>query len=195
MSQDICIAHLRIDPAELRKGEYGCDPALCKNRVCCSVFDIAVTQEEEQRLRSLLPLIEPFCPWLSDGEDPILHTPWELFLRKRADGLCWFNFRDEEGRAWCGIHAAALKAGVNPYAWKPLNCAVWPFLRDGSQRLTLDEDSSFPCLRNSASGHPQDDPELLALLSQLAESLGTAPHLSPAEPASAPESQPEEPQK
>ncbi len=166
------IAQMRVAGRELRRGTYGCDPALCKARVCCSVFDIAITHEERDRLISLLPRMVPFCPWLAEGEEPFLTTPWELFIRKRPDGLCWFNFRDDAGRAWCGVHAAALAAGENPYAWKPLNCASWPFLRDGSGRLTLDDDASFPCLRHCANDATVPDPELLALLRQLADGLG-----------------------
>lgn len=156
------VAHLRADEAELRRGAYACDPALCKGRVCCAVFDVAVTHEEQARLRTLLPRVAAFCPWLTEGEDPFLLTPWEIFIRKRRDGLCWFNFVDEQGRAWCGVHAAALAAGENPYAWKPLNCALWPFLRDGSGRLTLDDDTSFPCLRHTPAS-PEHVPQHLVL--------------------------------
>lgn len=171
---DLVTGGLRVDEEELRRGEFRCDPALCKNRVCCGVFDIAITFEERDRILRLLPQIIKCCPGLSAKDSPFLLTPCEIFIRKRPDGLCWFNVPDGQGRVWCGIHAAALAAGENPYTWKPLNCALWPFLRDGVGRLTLDEDASFPCLRHHAAQalhNARVDPELHALLEQLAASL------------------------
>lgn len=156
-----------IDEGQFCQRSYGCDPQLCKDGVCCAVFDVAITFEEKARIENIFDKLYEFCPWLKDGESPFQLTPCELFIRKRPDGLCWFNYRDDAGRCWCAIHAAALMAGENPFSWKPLNCSLWPFLRDGENRLEVDMHDDFPCLKLNADNVA--DEELLKLIEAIAQ--------------------------
>ncbi len=161
-----------IDDQEFCRLEYKCDPELCKDGVCCAVFDIAITFEERDRIETLLDRVKKYCPWLEDGESPFQLTPCELFIRKRPDGLCWFNYRDSKGRCWCALHSAALEAGENPFKWKPLNCSLWPFLRDGMGRLEVDTHTKAPCLRINISGKAEE--ELISMLEEIVEGMADA---------------------
>lgn len=166
---DLKYGEFFVDEAELRKLKYKCDPALCKGDVCCAIFDIAITFEEKERIEGLMGRLLEYCPWLADGESAFKLTPCELFIRKRESGLCWFNYKDEQGRCWCALHSAALDAGENPFEWKPLNCSFWPFLRDGVGRLEVDTNTPAPCLVENPEGAV--DGKLVAMLEQIVVGL------------------------
>ena len=156
----------RIARKELTGCSYKCDPALCTGHVCCGIFDIAITFSEREKITSLLPELTAFCPWLAGNPDIFKITPCEIFIAKRENNMCIFNWEDTEGRAWCAIHTLALKKGLNPFQTKPLNCSMWPFLRDGNDRLELDKDTTAPCLKFHSE--PQEaDPELLQMLDHI----------------------------
>lgn len=164
---DLEFGKFKIDERELLKRSYRCDPGLCKGGVCCAVFDIAVTFEEKDRIEKLIPKILKYCPWLETEADFFKLTPCELFIKKRENGLCIFNWQDEQDRCWCALHSAALEDGLNPFSLKPLNCSMWPFLRDGENRLELDTKTPAPCLKEKTDSVP--DAELLAMLNMIKE--------------------------
>lgn len=173
MDMEINFCGLTVQHGELCRGEYCCEPKLCGEGVCCAHFDIAITLEEHERISGLLARVLEFCPWVVEegASGAFKRTPSEIFINKRPGGKCWFNFRTPEGRWLCGLHAAALKAGENPYAWKPLNCALWPFLRDGAGNLTLDTGSGLPCVRGRDDAN-EPDKELYRMIGDIAEALG-----------------------
>ncbi len=168
MGKELQFGKFSVDSQELEKGEYSCDPILCKGSVCCGVFDIAVTVEERLRITELLGELEELCPWLKDYTNAFKVTPCEIFIKKREDGLCLFNWEDQEGRAWCALHTLALKKGQNPFRVKPLNCSLWPFLRDGNNHLELDTHTDAPCLKFDLKKKTPNE-ELLAMLEALCE--------------------------
>lgn len=173
---DLHYSGLKVNHNELCKGEYHCQPRLCGDNVCCAKFDIAITLEERDRIAGLLPLLVEYCPWLENAADsPFLQTPCEVFIRKRPEGQCWFNYQDYEGRWWCALHSAALRDGENPFAWKPLNCSLWPFLRDGANRLHLDDSTRAPCLQIKSEPTDQTmDMNLLDMLEKIGQGLSDA---------------------
>ncbi len=155
-----------LSAEELQGCSYRCDPALCRGRVCCAIFDIAITLEERTRIYNLLAELYPLCPWLETESSPFQITPCEIFIKKRENGLCIFNWEDADGNAWCALHTLALQRGENPFKVKPLNCSLWPFLRDGNNQLELDRKTNAPCLNYTSEADLQD-PELLNLLQSL----------------------------
>ncbi len=157
-----------IAESEISSCHYSCDPSCCKGNVCCKTFDIAITFEERNRIEDLLPELYQYCPWLKDMENCFQLTPCELFIRKQSNGLCVFNWLDDNGGAWCALHTLALKKGLNPFKVKPLNCSLWPFLRDGADHLELDRETPAPCL-NFTDTQGTADPELLHMLGCIAE--------------------------
>lgn len=168
MPDDLAFGTLRVAPDALTTHAYRCDPALCRDASCCARFDVALTHAEADRIRDRLPELLPFCPWLQeDGQlvDPFHLTPCEIILRKRADGTCLLNHQADDGRLYCAVHSWALAHGENPFAVKPLACSLWPFVRDGADRCTLDHESAPPCL--TPKSDPNPDPELLALLTSI----------------------------
>lgn len=168
MPPDLHVGTLRVDPAALTSHAYRCDPSLCRDCFCCARFDVALTREEAARIESLLPELVAYCPWLEEEGrlvDPFHPTPCEIILRKRADGACILNHDAGDGRLYCAIHSWALARGKNPFAFKPLPCSLWPFVRDGADRCTLDLQSAPPCLTPKSDSAP--DPELLALLQSI----------------------------
>ena len=167
MNEILKFGEYTIARKELKSCQYKCDPALCTGHVCCAVFDIAITISERDRISTLLPELEEYCPWMRGNPEFFKITPCEIFIRKRGNGLCIFNWEDTEGRAWCAIHTLALKKGLNPFKLKPLNCSMWPFLRDGGNQLELDRDTPAPCLKFHAE-RPEDDPELRLMLEDIA---------------------------
>lgn len=158
-------------PEGMRDFDYLCDPALCREHVCCGHFDIAISAEEKERILALLPRLKRFCPWLADEPDIFRETSCFLFLCKRQ-GLCVLNFpvngRNAEDGYYCALHALALQDGENPYAVKPRGCALWPLLEDGAGNLRVDDETTrFPCLRRREDCSAEPAPELQKLWESL----------------------------
>ncbi len=168
MSKLLKFGEYTVDSSELETGEYKCDPALCKGNVCCAIFDIAVTFEERIRISEYIYELYKYCPWLKDFKNVFKITPCEILIKKRENNLCLFNWEDEEGRAWCALHSLALEKGENPFKLKPLNCSLWPFLRDGNNNLELDRHTNAPCLKLNNT-KVEKDPELLAMLKDISK--------------------------
>lgn len=160
------------EPENLRRFTYACEPALCREKVCCAHFDIAVSAAERERIIKRLPRLRRYCPWLPENADAVFTaTPCFLFIKKQANGLCLFNFpangRDAQDGYYCAIHALALAEGENPYAVKPRGCALWPFLEDGAGNLRVDDETTvFPCLR-PCPARAAADPHFTELLDAL----------------------------
>ncbi|GHV19123.1 hypothetical protein AGMMS49959_03080 [Planctomycetales bacterium] len=150
--------------AELKNYRYVCAPEQCGERVCCRIFDIAVTAEERERIGARREELASYCPWLAATTELFTVTPHFILLKKRDDGLCVFNYA-ANGGYYCALHALALARGENPYRAKPRGCATWPFLADNDGTLHLDK--TAPCLRRVTPPAAQADANLLALISEL----------------------------
>jgi lysine-N-methylase len=125
---------LRHDPAQ----RFTC--ARCTR--CCRHFDVAVTEEEAQRLRrpALARLWSAttgatIALQSDDVGDPLESAPGGLLrLRRRTDGAC--GFLAEDGA--CRIHAGP---GADQ---KPLACRIFPFRVHATEAAPLVA-ASFSC--------------------------------------------------
>jgi hypothetical protein len=46
-------------------------------------------------------------------------------MREQENGVCQFVLY-EKGLTSCAIHQTCLEEGLNPWAYKPLGCSLWP---------------------------------------------------------------------
>lgn len=74
----------------------------------------------------------------------------EWVLDEDEDGRCALAYCAKDGSVWCGVHSAALDAGVDPWVWKPMECLLWPLAlsEDPVPVLGIQEDAAeFPCIK------------------------------------------------
>ncbi len=150
----IDIEGLRVDVSALASLTYACRPGRCAGASCCARYEVCVATEELGRLVGLLPAAARYAVALRgpDGLDnpfePLGGGLWAIDTDE--DGLCVLAYRDRSGATRCSLHSAALEAGLDPLAHKPLSCALWPVAvsEDDPPVLTVADDATeLPCCR------------------------------------------------
>lgn len=115
---------------------------------CCQ-YGCDVNIKERDRILALRPRLEPYVvagaePWFSEEvhTDPDYETG--QFVRTRVvKGACAFLRRDGRG---CGIHAFAVREGLDYHTIKPLVCWLFPVTWDrGLLRPSYDVTDDLAC--------------------------------------------------
>ncbi len=161
MSGHIEVADYLVDADALCGLEHVCDPALCRHKSCCGVYDIWVSAEDRERFAKHLKDASALLGRAGQGMDMNDVLRWVgagYILRKNKDGLCMLAYRVEDGRVLCSLHSAALQRNCSPRRAKPSSCTLWPLSLTGTAghgTVSIQPGAfEFPCNRRRESRRP-----------------------------------------
>jgi hypothetical protein len=118
------------------------------DRSCCSRYTVPVTDLDRDKLAEILPLVrkrlDAAHPLVADQAEPPyeVQSDYSFAMRERDNGACQFVLY-EGGLTSCAIHKTCLEEGLDPWAYKPLGCSLWPLAildyedEAGKERLLL----------------------------------------------------------
>lgn len=98
---------------------------------CCYGNPYALPEDNRERLE---PLVEDILGIIPDNYERLysvklgnLYTPsGSITTKGHPKGHCLFSYDTEDGVPKCAIHAYCLENGLNPRAYKPYTCSMFP---------------------------------------------------------------------
>jgi len=167
----IRIENIFVDAKSLVKFFFVCNPELCvtkkKDKSCCGLPDIFVSNIEKDNLKKLFPRIKKQLNIKGDIESILEKNKFNQYVLKKKNGHCILSFFDNNDNLRCIIHKICLEKGLNMEEYKPYMCSRWPleFIKFNRNKYLLTaclpevEDkieampegcSNFPCALNKS---------------------------------------------
>jgi len=144
------VDNVAVDIDQILERQFVCDGRRCivwrgddekealQDNSCCSRYGVPISAIGEKRIVQHLDAIVAELPEEHPikGEkgfslaDIFFYDERQRSMLMSGDlGACVFSFY-EDGRSYCAIHRAAMKANQSPASWKPLTCLLWPLAVD-----------------------------------------------------------------
>lgn len=158
----------RVDLHALRSISHQCDPALCRNSgSCCACYEIELSPIELAAAIGFLPQAARFAPRILQDDFFEEADDGSTVLATNDNGRCLFAFPKRGSGIFCALHAAALRAHIEPAAVKPVPCRLWPLALSDPPFPTLtvqDGVFQFPCNKPRPPDLPGLDPGIAYII-------------------------------